>query len=71
MPRPQKRRRFTLPPELEGERILTMDEVYQLSGLSPDCWRDNYPEHVLQLSPKRQGVKLKHVLALGRPLSAA
>ena len=66
MPRAQKRRRFVLPPELALERIVTMQEAYEISGLSPDAWRDNYPEFVLRISPRRQGVKLKHVLSVGQ-----
>jgi hypothetical protein len=62
----KRRRQYRLPPELELERIVTMTEAYELSGLSPDAWRDNYPELIIQLSPKRQGIKLKHVLNVGQ-----
>ena len=65
MPRAQKRR-YKLPPELELERVVTLEEAYAISSLSPDAWRDNYPDLVIQLSPKRQGIKLKHVLAVGQ-----
>ena len=71
MPSAQKKRRsYDLPPELQGERILTMQEVYDLSGLSPDTWRLRYPHLVIRLSPRRQGVKLKHVLELGQTPAA-
>ena len=56
------KRRYRLPPELELERIITLREAHEISGLSPDAWRDHYPDLIIQLSPRRQGIKLKHVL---------
>jgi hypothetical protein len=56
------KRRYQLPPELELERIVTLREAHEISGLSPDCWRDNYRDLIIQLSPRRQGVKLRDVL---------
>ena len=61
------KRRYKLPLELELERIVTLREAHEISGLSPDAWRDNYPDLILRLSPRRQGIKLKHVLSVGRP----
>ena len=61
------KRRYKLPLELELERIVTLREAHEISGLSPDAWRDNYPDLILRLSPRRQGIKLKHVLNVGRP----
>ena len=61
------KRRYKLPLELELERIITLREAYEISGLSPDAWRDNYGHLIIQLSPRRQGVKLKHVLNVGQP----
>ena len=61
------KRRYQLPRELELERIVTLREAHEISGLSPDAWRDNYKHLILQLSPRRQGVKLKHVLSVGKP----
>ena len=61
------KRRYKLPLELELERIITLREAHEISGLSPDAWRDNYPDLILRLSPRRQGIKLKHVLNVGRP----
>jgi hypothetical protein len=63
----QTKRRLQLPTELELERIVTLKEAHALSGLSPDCWRDNYRHLIIQLSPRRQGIKLKHVLGVGQP----
>jgi hypothetical protein len=66
MPAPQKRRRFELPAELEGERIVSLQDAYRLSSISPDNWRDNYSHLLIKLSPRRWGVKLKHVLNIGQ-----
>lgn len=65
-----KVRKVRLTPELELERIITLKEAHELSGLSPDAWKDNYPEYVIRLSPRRLGIKLKHVLNVGRTLNA-
>jgi hypothetical protein len=60
-------RRYQLPTELEGERIVTLKEASELSGLSSDTWKRVYPDLILKLSPRRLGVKLKHVLSVGQP----
>jgi hypothetical protein len=60
------KRRFTLPRELEQERILTLQEAYEISSLSPDAWKENYSHLLVRLSPKRWGIKLKHVLNVGQ-----
>ena len=71
MPAPQKRRRrFQLPAELEGERILTLAEAYDVSSISADTWRENYSHLLIKLSPRRWGVKLKHVLSIGQSSAA-
>jgi len=61
------KRRFQLSKELELERIITLREAHEISGLSPDAWRDNHRDKIIQLSPRRQGIKLKHVLNVGQP----
>jgi hypothetical protein len=61
------KRRYKLPLELELERIVTLREAHEISGLSPDAWRDNHKDKIIQLSPRRQGIKLKHVLSVGQP----
>jgi hypothetical protein len=61
------KRRFQLSTELELERIITLREAHEISGLSPDAWRDNHRDKIIQLSPRRQGIKLKHVLNVGQP----
>ena len=64
------KRRFKLSPELELERIITLQEAEELSSLSVDAWRDNYPHLLIKLSPKRWGIKLRHVLNVGQEPAA-
>ena len=64
------KRRYRLPPELELERLVSLKEAHEISGLSPDAWRDNYPDLIVRLSPRRLGIKLKHVLNVGTTLPA-
>ena len=61
------KRRYRLPVELELERIVTLQEAAEISGLSRDAWQDNYPELIIRLSPRRLGIRLKHVLSVGKP----
>ena len=61
--------KHTVPPSndlsaLELERVVGMPEVERLSGLSHDTIRRNYPDKIIQLSPRRVGMKLKHALSL-------
>jgi hypothetical protein len=67
---PKIHRKLSMTRELRLERIVTLKEAHKLSGLSPDAWKDNYPEYVIRLSPRRLGIKLKHVLNVGRTLNA-
>jgi hypothetical protein len=60
-------RRYRLPIELEGERIVTLSEAHEISGLSADTWKRRYPELIIRLSPRRLGIRLKHVLTVGQP----
>ena len=60
-----------LPPELELERIITLDQAAELSGISPDGWRRHYPHLIRRLSPRRVGVKLKDALSINQETTAA
>jgi hypothetical protein len=61
------KRRFALPTELQGEQIVSLQAAAEISGLSVDAWKDNYPELIIRLSPRRLGIKLRHVLNVGEP----
>jgi hypothetical protein len=49
---------------LELERIAGMPEASHLSGLSEDSLRRHYPDKVIDLSPRRQGMRVRHALML-------
>jgi hypothetical protein len=49
---------------LDLERVVGMPEAERLSGLSHDTIRRNYPDKIIQLSPRRVGMKVKHAISL-------
>jgi hypothetical protein len=49
---------------LERKRIATMREAEYLSGMSADTLRRLYPSKVLQLGPRRQGMRVEDALQL-------
>ena len=53
------------PPGLELERMLTLDETAELTGLSTDTLRRRYTHLIRRLSPRRVGMKLRDVLTIG------
>jgi hypothetical protein len=55
---------FKLSPQLELERIVSLQEAEAISTLSPDSWERHHPDKIVQLSPRRKGVRLKHALML-------
>ena len=65
------KRRWELPQELQGEQIVSLQVASEITGLSVDAWKDNYPELIIRLSPRRLGIKLRHVLGIGQTPPAA
>jgi hypothetical protein len=61
------KRRFTLPAELMGEQIVSLQVAAEISGLSVDTWKRCYSDLIIRLSPRRLGVKLKDALGVGEP----
>jgi hypothetical protein len=57
--------KFKLPPALELERIISLQEAEKVSDLSPDSWKRHHGDKLVKLSPRRLGVRLKHALMLG------
>jgi hypothetical protein len=49
---------------LELERIAPMDEASHLSGLSEDSLRRNHRNKLIQLGPRRLGMRVKDALML-------
>jgi hypothetical protein len=52
------------PPWLELESVKKMTLVEKITSLSAETIRRVYPEYVVKLSPRRDGMKLKHALAI-------
>jgi hypothetical protein len=50
--------------DLELERIAPPREASRLRGESWDSMKRNEPQHVIQLSPRRVGMRVKHALKL-------
>jgi hypothetical protein len=51
--------------ELERERIISLIEAAELTGLSQDSLRRHYSHLIRRLTPRRLGMKLGDVLAIG------
>jgi DNA-binding Lrp family transcriptional regulator len=52
--------------ELDLESTRPMTEASQRTGLSAETLRRRYRKYVRQLSQRRQGMQLKHILAIAR-----
>jgi hypothetical protein len=52
------------PSWLDLESILRLSEASRRTSLSPDTLRRRYRQYVVALSDRRDGMKLKHVLAI-------
>jgi hypothetical protein len=53
------------PEWLELERILPLSEVQELTSLSLDSLVRHHGERIITLSPRRRGMRLRDVLAIG------
>jgi hypothetical protein len=51
---------------LELERVLPMSEVEEITSLSVDSLNRHHKEKIVELSPRRRGMKLKDALAIAR-----
>jgi hypothetical protein len=49
---------------IELERIVTLKEAARLSSESIDTLRRRHRDKIIQLSPRRQGMRVKHALML-------
>lgn len=56
-------------PAIEGLRIAPMPEASKLSGCSEKTLRRNYPELIIQISPRRQGMRVRDALRLKQPVT--
>jgi hypothetical protein len=53
-----------LPSWIELESVQKMPVVEKITSLSADTIRRNYADYIVELSPRRDGMKLKHALAI-------
>jgi hypothetical protein len=53
------------PSELQLEAVLTLREASEVTGLSADTLKRHYGNLIRRLSPRRLGIKLRDVLAIG------
>jgi hypothetical protein len=56
----------TLSPELALERVLTMRDASEITGLSTDTLERRYPHLIVRLSPRRKGIPTRRVLEIAR-----
>ena len=52
------------PTWLELERVLPMPKVEEITSLSVDSLKRHHKDKIVNLSPRRRGMKLKHSLAI-------
>jgi hypothetical protein len=53
------------PSWLELERVLPLSAVTEITSLSHDSLIRHHKEKIVELSPRRRGMKLRNVLAIG------
>ncbi len=49
---------------LELQRIAPLSEAAELSGVSEDSLKRNHRDKIIQLGPRRLGMRVKHALML-------
>jgi hypothetical protein len=52
------------PSWVELQSVKRMKVASEMTSLSPDAIRRNYPELVVKLSPKRDGMKMRDILSI-------
>jgi hypothetical protein len=62
---------LSYPTDQELNRVLTLSEAAHLCSLSIDTLRRRYKDKILRLSPRRSGIRVRDVLAIGTPERAA
>jgi hypothetical protein len=57
---------FLLSADIADLRVISIAEAAALNSLSADTIRRNHSDKILRLSRRRQGMRLRDALALGR-----
>ena len=55
---------FELPLGLELDQIVTLQEAIRISSMSRDTWKRHHWDKVVELSPRRLGVRLRDALMI-------
>ncbi len=55
---------FKLPPERELDRIISLQEAEKISSLSPNSLKRHHRDKIVDLSPRRLGMRLRDALML-------
>jgi len=55
---------FKLPTALELDRIISMRDAEKVSSLSVDSWKRHHADKLVELSPRRLGVRLRDALMI-------
>ena len=58
---------FKLSPDLELQRIITLQEARNISSLSSNSWKRHHSDKIIEMSPRRLGVRLRDALMLKPP----
>ena len=56
---------------LDLERIVPLAEAARLRSVSEDTLRRHNSDKIIQLSPRRQGMRLRDALAIGKQATSA
>jgi hypothetical protein len=62
---------FKLSPDLELQRIITLQEAEKISSLSSDSWKRHHSDKIIEMSPRRLGVRLRDALMLSSKISGS
>jgi hypothetical protein len=60
----QERHEAEKPTWIELERVVPLQEAARLKSVSIDTLKRRYADKIIDLSPRRRGMKLKHALGL-------
>jgi predicted DNA-binding transcriptional regulator AlpA len=52
--------------ELEPMRVIMLPEVAKLLGISVSTVIRNFPEQIIRISPRRRGMRVRDILAIGK-----
>ena len=55
-----------LSPELELKKIISLQTAEKISSLSVDSLKRNHSDKILELGPRRRGMRLGDALMLGK-----